>query len=151
MNILSDLDHIIETIEGEEKVNINMFCLMLQKRMFEEDTKKGFEDHVSRDITDELFHMHKVDEMELDNKRTKILTETTYLILNMATPSSNASQHTITSLIKLKNETTQGDLDIVIERLPTTAPFPFPNPFTDEEEKYLKEAMKFYRKNNPCF
>jgi len=128
-----------------------MFCLMLQKLMFEEDTKKWFEDHFSRDITDELFHMNKVDEIELDKKWTKILTEIKYLTLNKATPSANESQLTIASLIKLMNETTQGDLDIVIERLPTTAPFPFPNPFTDEEEKYLKEAMKFYRKNNPCF
>jgi len=148
MNMLSDLDYIIETIEGEETVNINMICLMLQKLMFEEDTKNWFEDHFSRDITDELFPMNKVDEIELDKKWIKILTEIKYLTLNKATPSSNESQFTISSLIKLMNETTQGNLDIVIERLPTTASFSFPNPFTNEEEEFLKEAMKFYRKNN---
>src|SRR5699024_6604797 len=55
INILSDLDHIIETIEDEETININIFCAMLQKLMFEEDTKKWFEDHFSKDMTDELF------------------------------------------------------------------------------------------------
>ena len=37
--ILSDLDRLIETISEEKTVNIHVFCLMLQKLMFEEDTQ----------------------------------------------------------------------------------------------------------------
>lgn len=137
INTLSDLDHLIETIEDEETININIFCAMLQKLMFEEDTKKWFEDHFSKDITDELFSINKSEEIDLDKKWTKVLSDIKHLTFTGAIPSSKESQQTIESLVKLMNETTKGNLDVIAEKLPSSESFSFPNPFTEKEQEFL--------------
>lgn len=150
-NILSDLDHLIETIENEETVNINIFCMMLQKLMFEEDTKKWFEDHFAKDITDELLDMNKTDEIDLDKRWAKILSDIKHLTLVAAIPSSKKAQHIIESLMELMKETTKGNLNLIVEKLVPSDPFPFPNPFTEKEVEFLKEAMEIYQKDNSGF
>jgi|SRR5699024_1533045 len=147
-HVLSDLDHLIETIEDEETVNINLFCLMLQKLMFEEDTKKWFEDHFSKDLTDELFYLNKSDEIDLDKKWIKLLSDIKHLTLAGATPSSKEAQLTIELLMELMNKTTKGHLDLIVEKLPPSESYSFPNPFTEEEEEFLKEAMEIHRRDN---
>lgn len=149
MNVLSGLDYLIETIEGEETVNINIFCVMLQKLIGEEDTKKWFEDHFSKDIPDELFNMSRSDEIDLDKKWTEILSDIKQLTFAGAMPTSRQSQLTIESLMELMNETAKGNLDLITEKLPSPESISFPNPFTEREEEFLKEAMEFYQANNP--
>lgn len=148
INILSDLNHLIESIEDEEIININIFCTMLQKLMFEEDTQKWFKDHFSKDIADDLLNMNKPKEIELDKKWTKTLSEIKHLTFTGAIPSSKETQGTIESLILLMNETTKGNLDLIAEKLPSSEPFSFPNPFTEKEQEFLKEAMEIYQKDN---
>ncbi len=46
------------------------------------------------------------------------------------------------------DETLKGNLDLVEEKLPSTESLSFPNPFTAKEQKFLKEAMEFYRNNS---
>src|SRR5699024_5558728 len=112
-HILSDLGHLIETIEDDETININIFCAMLQKLMFEEDTKKWFEDHFSKEITDELFSINKSEEIDLDKKWTNVLSDIKHLTFSEATPSSKESQQTIESLVELMNETMKGNFDLI--------------------------------------
>lgn len=147
-NVLSDLDHLVETIEAEETVNLNIFCMMLQKLMFEEDTKKWVEDHFAKDITDELLHINKSEEIDLDKRWTKVLADIKLFTLTGSMPSSEQSQLAIESLIELMHETTKENLESIVEKLPATEPFSFPNPFTEKEKEFLKEAMKIYQRNN---
>ncbi|MCM3112430.1 MerR family transcriptional regulator [Lederbergia lenta] len=151
INVLSDLDHLIETIEDEETININIFCAMLQKLMFEEDTKKWFEDHFSKDMTDELFSINKSEEIALDKKWTKVLSDIKHLTFIEAIPSSKESQQTIESLMELMNGTTKGNLDLIAEKLPSSESFSFPNPFTEKEQEFLIEAMEIYQRDNSGF
>lgn len=150
-NILSDLDHLVETIDDEETVNINTFCAMLQKLMFEEDTKKWFEYNFTKDINDELFGITKSEEVNLDKKWSKVLTEIKHLALTEVMPSSEKSQLTIKSLMEIMNETTKGNLDLIVKELPSSESFSFPNPFTKKEDVFLKEAMQFYKEDNSGF
>ncbi|WP_010098414.1 MerR family transcriptional regulator [Ornithinibacillus scapharcae] len=151
INILSDLDHLIETIKDEETININIFCAMLQKLMFEEDTKKWFEDHFSKDMTDQLFSINKSEEIDLDKKWTKVLSNIKHLTFTGAIPSSKESQQTIESLMDLMNETTKGNLDLIAEKLPSSDSFSFPNPFSEKEQVFLKKATEIYQRDNSGF
>jgi len=150
-NVLSNLDHLIETIEDEDTVNINLFCLMLNKLMFEEDTKKWFEDHFSKDLTDELLNMNKSSEIDLDKKWIKVLSDIKRLTFAGAIPSSKEAQLTIELLMELMNETMKGNLDLIVEKLPSSESFSFPIPFMEYEEEFLKEAMEIYRRDNSGF
>lgn len=148
INILSDLNHLIETIEGEEIINIDIFCAMLQKLIFEEDTEKWFKEHFTKETTDEIFNVKNNEEIELDKKWTEILSEIKYLTCTEVLPSSKESQETIESLLFLMNETLKGNLNLVEEKLPSTEPFSFPNPFLEKEQEFLKKAMEIYQSNN---
>ncbi|WP_223555572.1 MerR family transcriptional regulator [Lysinibacillus sphaericus] len=147
MNTLSDLNHLIETVKDEEVINIDIFCAMLQKLIFAENTEIWFKEHFSEDITDELFNINKSEEIDLDKKWTKVLFEIKHLTLNEAIPSSKESQETVGTLLVLMNETLKGKLDLIEEKLPSTESFKFPNPFTEKEQIFLKEAMKIYQNN----
>ena len=70
INILSDINHLIETVKDEEIINIEIFCAMLQKLMFAENTETWFKEHFS-DITDELFNINKSEEIDLDKNGLK--------------------------------------------------------------------------------
>jgi len=148
VHVLSDLSHLIETIEDKETVDINVFCAMLQKLMFEEDTKKWFEDHIPKDINEELFSINKYEEIDLDKKWTKVLSAIKHLTFTEALPSSRESQQTIESLMELMNETTKGNLELISEKLPSSEHLSFPNPFTEGEQEFLKKAMEIYQKGN---
>lgn len=45
INTLSDLNHLIETVKDEEIINIDIFCAMLQKLIFAENTETWFKEH----------------------------------------------------------------------------------------------------------
>jgi DNA-binding transcriptional MerR regulator len=151
MTILSDLNHLIETIEAEEIININIFCSMVQKLMFEEDIQKWFEDHFSKTITDDLLNISKQEEIDLDKKWTKALSKIKHLTLSGVIPSAPESQEAIASLLLLMNETSKGQLELITEKLSSAKPLSFPNPFTEKEQAFLKEAMEVYQKNNPSY
>lgn len=151
INIISDLDHLIEIMKGKGTININVFCAMLQKSMFEEDTKKWFEDHFSQEVTDELFNINKSEELDLDKKWTNVLSEIKHLTFVGAVPFSEEAQKIIDSLMQIMNETTKGNLELITEKLSFSEPFGYPNPFTKEEQVFLKEAIKIYQNNNSKF
>lgn len=44
------------------------------------------------------------------------------------------------------NETMKGNMDLIAEKIPSVEPFSFPNPFTEKEQEFLKEAMDYYQK-----
>ena len=46
------------------------------------------------------------------------------------------------------NETMKGNIDLITEKIPSAEPFSFPNPFTEKEQEFLKEAMEYYQKSN---
>ena len=121
---------------------------MLQKLMFEEDTQKWFEDHFSKELTDDLFSVNKSEEIDLDKKWTKALSDIKHMTFTGVVPSSKESQETIESLRLLMNETMKGNLDLIEEKLPSSEPFSFPNPFTEKEQEFIKEAMEYYQKSN---
>ncbi|UNK19813.1 MerR family transcriptional regulator [Paenibacillus sp. N3/727] len=148
MNILTDIDHMIETIEEEETINIDIFCAMVQKLMFEEETERWFKEHYSKDVVNELLDINKSEKIDLDKKWTKILTQIKQLISTETPPSSMKSQKTIENLMLLVNETMKGNIDLFKETLPHTRPFPFPNPFTEKDLQFIKEAMEIYTNNN---
>jgi len=129
INILSDINHLIETVKDEKIINIEIFCAMLQKLMFAENTETWFKEHFS-DITDELFNINKSEEIDLDKKWTKVLSEIKHLTFIEAIPSSKEAQETVEKLLQLMNETLKGNLDLVEKKLPFTESFKFPNPFT---------------------
>ncbi len=145
-HVLSDLFHLIETIEGEETINIHVLCAMLQKLMFEEDTKKWFEDHFSEDVTTELLDLQKSAEVDLDKKWMNVLSDIKRLSSTEAMPSSAESQQTIKSLVELMNETTKGNLDVITEELPSSQSLSFPNPFSEKEQEFLKKTMEIYQR-----
>lgn len=147
-NVLSNLDHLMETIEGEETINIHIFCLMLQRLIFAEDTNKWFEDHFSKSTADELLNINKSDEIELDKRWSTLLTEINYLAFAGVGPSNKRSQLTIDSLMKLMNDTTKGNLDIIENKLSSSESIPFINPFSEREAEFLNEAMAIYQKEN---
>lgn len=146
INILSDINHLIETVKDEEIINIEIFCAMLQKLMFAENTETWFKEHFS-DITDELFNINKSEEIDLDKKWTKVLSEIKHLTFIEAIPSSKEAQETVEKLLQLMNETLKGNLDLVEKKLPFTESFKFPNPFTEKEQIFLKEAIRIYQNN----
>lgn len=148
LNILSDLNHMIDVVKSEKLVNIEVFCAMLQKLMFEEDTEKWFKKHFSTDIADTILHVNKSEEINLDKKWTKVLSEIKQLSFNEAAPSSNETQETVEVLFRLMDETVKGKLELVEERLQTSEPVSFPNPFTEKEQEFLKVAMEIYKNNN---
>ncbi|MEB2298571.1 MerR family transcriptional regulator [Lysinibacillus xylanilyticus] len=147
INILSDLNHLIETVKDEEIINIEIFCAMLQKLIFAENTETWFKEHFSKDITDELFSINKSEEIKLDRKWTKVLSEIKHLTFTDAIPSSKEAQETVRTLLQLMNETLKGNLELVEEKLPFTETFKFPNPFTEQEQLFLKEAISIYQNN----
>lgn len=144
INILSDLNHLIETVKDDE---IEIFCAMLQKLMFAENTETWFKEHFSKDITDELFSINKSEELDLDRKWTKVLSEIKHLTITDAIPSSKEAQETVRTLLQLMNETMKGNLDLVEKKLPFTETFKFPNPFTEQEQLFLKEAISINQNN----
>lgn len=103
--------------------------------------------HGLKNTFDELFNINKSEEIDLDKKWTKVLFEIKHLTLTEAIPSSKASQETVGTLLVLMNETLKGKLDLIEEKLPSTESFKFPNPFTEKEQIFLKEAMEIYRNN----
>ena len=147
-NVLSDLNALIEIIEVEEIIHIDTFCAMLQKLMFEEDTQKWFKEHFSEDITDDLFNINKSEEVVLEKRWAKSLSEIKNLTFTGAIASSKESQEAVESLILLMNETTKGNLDLIVEKLPSSEPFSFPNPFSEKEQRFIIEAMEIYQKDN---
>lgn len=147
INILSDLTHMIELVESEELVNVEVFCAMLQKLMFEEDTEKWMKEHFSQDITDPIFKLNKSEEINLDKEWTKILSEIKQLSYDNVVPSSNEAQETIEELFQLMEETMKGNLTYIKEKLPSLESFHFPHPFTEKEQAFLKNAMGIYEKN----
>lgn len=148
IEISSDLDHLIEVVEDEEIININIFCAMLQKLMLEEDTKKWFGDHFSKEMVDDLFRISKEEEMDLDKKWMNVLSDIKHLTCTGAIPASKEAQRAIGSLIECMNETVKGNLDEIVEKLPSTETFSVPSFFTDEEQAFLKEAMEIYQKDS---
>lgn len=147
INILSDLNHLIQIVESDELVNIEVFCAMLQKLIFEEDTEKWLKEHFSKDITDIVFNVTKSEEINLDKKWTNVLSKIKQLSNSEAIPSSNESQKTIEILLQLMDETAQGKLDMFLEKFPYSKSFSFPNPFTEKEQIFLKESIKIYQNN----
>lgn len=147
-NIVSDLNHLIEITEGEEIVNIDVFCSMLQKLIFEEDTEKWFNENFSKDMNDTLFKITKQEEINLDKKWSRVLTKIKQLVLTEAVPFSNEAQETIEILLKLMDETAKENLDLIKEKLPSPEAIAFPDPFTDKEQQFLKEAVNYYQNNN---
>ncbi|MFO1443643.1 MerR family transcriptional regulator [Bacillus sp. Bva_UNVM-123] len=148
INILSDLSHMIDVVKSEKLVNIEVFCAMLQKLMFEEDTEKWFKEHFSINIVDTIFNVNKSEEINLDKRWTKVLSEIKQLSFNEVSPYSNESQETIEVLLKLMDETVKGKLELIEEKLPTSEPLAFSNPFTEKEQEFLKIAMEIYKNNN---
>ncbi|MFJ7978749.1 MerR family transcriptional regulator [Lysinibacillus xylanilyticus] len=146
INVLSDLNHLIETVKDEEIINIEIFCAMLQKLMFAENTETWFKEHFS-DITDELFSINKSEEIDLDKKWTKVLSEIKHLTFTEAIPSTKEAQETVKTLLQLMNETVKGNLDMMEKKLPFTESLKFPNPFTEKEQMFLKEAISIYQNN----
>jgi len=146
INVLSDLNHLIETVKDEEIINIEIFCAMLQKLMFAENTETWFKEHFS-DITDDLFSINKSEEINLDKKWTKVLSEIKHLTFTEAIPSTKEAQETVKTLLQLMNETVKGNLDMMEKKLPFTELLKFPNPFTEKEQIFLKEAISIYQNN----
>ena len=147
-NIISDLNHLIKITEGEKIININVFCSMLQKLIFEEDNEKWLKENFSTDINNTLLNITKQEEINLDKKWSNVLTKIKQLVFIKANPSSKEAQETLEILMKLMNETAKGKLSSIQEQLPFTAPISFPNPFTEKELEFLKEATNCYRNNN---
>lgn len=150
-NVLADLDHLIEGIKYEETVDIPIFCVMLQKLMFEEDTKKWFEDHFSKDITDELVNINQLEEINLDKRWAHVLSQIKQLTIAGACPSSEEAQFVIKSLMELMNDTTKGNLALITEKLPANESLSFPNPFTKEEAVFLQKAMRIFQSDDSLF
>lgn len=148
IDILSDLSHMIDVVKSEKLVNIEVFCAMLQKLIFEEDTERWFKEHFSTDIVDTIFNVSKSEEINLDKKWTKVLSKIKQLSFNEAKPYSNESQETVEVLFQLMDETMKGKLELVEEMLPTSEPLAFPNPFTEKEQEFLNMAMEIYKNNN---
>ncbi|MFB7160332.1 MerR family transcriptional regulator [Lysinibacillus sp. NPDC056232] len=146
-NIISDLNHLIETTEGVEIVNVNVFCSMLQKLIFEEDNEKWLKENFSKDINDTLLNITKQEEIDLDKKWNMVLTKIKQLSFTKAEPSSKEAQEAIEILLKLMDETAKGKLDSIEEKLPFTEPISFPSPFTEKETEFLKEAINCRRNN----
>ena len=147
-NILSDLNHLIEITECEEIVNIDVFCSMLQKLIFTEDTEKWLKENFSKDYNDTVFTISKQEEINLDKKWSKVLTKIKQLSLTEAIPSSKEAQEIIEILLILMDETAKGNLDSIKEKLPSTEPMSFPNPLTEKELEFLKEAINYHQNNN---
>ena len=147
-NIISDLSHLIEITEDEEIVNVNVFCSMLQKLIFEEDNEKWLKENFSKDINDTLLTITKQEEVNLDKKWSSVLAKIKQLVFTKAKPSSKEAQETIEILLKLMDETAKGKLDLIKEMLPFTEPMSFPNPFTEKELEFLKEAINCHQNNN---
>jgi len=144
-NIISDLNHLIKITEAEEIINVDVFCSMLQKLIFEEDTEKWLKEN---DFNDHLFNISKQEEINLDKKWSRVLTKIKQLSFTKAIPSSKEAQETIKILLKLIDETAKGNLDSIKEKLPFTEPISFPNPFTEKELEFLKEAINCHQNNN---
>lgn len=143
-NIISDLNHLIKITEAEEIINVDVFCSMLQKLIFEEDTEKWLKEN---DFNDHLFNISKQEEINLDKKWSRVLTKIKQLSFTKATPSSKEAQETIEILLKLIDETAKGNLDFIKEKLPFTEPISFPNPFTEKELEFLQEAINCHQNN----
>ncbi|WP_339164978.1 MerR family transcriptional regulator [Siminovitchia sp. FSL W7-1587] len=144
-NILSDLHHMIEVVENEESVHIEAFCAMLQKLMFDEDTEKWFKDHFSKDVADKLFNIQTSEEITLDKRWMNMLSSIKQLSANETTPSSKEAQETIAALLQLIDDTMKGNLEIIEEKLPSIEPLAFPNPLTEREQLFLKQAWDIYQ------
>lgn len=144
-NIISDLNHLIKITEAEEIINVDVFCSMLQKLIFEEDTEKWLKEN---DINDHLFNISKQEEINLDKKWSRVLTKIKQLSFTKAIPSSKEAQETIEILLKLIDETAKGNLDSIKEKLPFAEPISFPNPFTEKELEFLQEAINCHNNNN---
>ncbi|MDM5230915.1 MerR family transcriptional regulator [Lysinibacillus pakistanensis] len=144
-NIISDLNHLIKITEAEEIINVDVFCSMLQKLIFEEDTEKWLKEN---DFNDHLFNISKQEEINLDKKWSRVLTKIKQLSFTKAIPSSKEAQETIEILLKLIDETAKGNLDSIKEKLPFTEPISFPNPFTEKELEFLQEAINCHQNNN---
>lgn len=145
-NILTNINHLIEITEPEEIVNIDVFCSMLQKLIFEKDTEKWFKENFSKEMNDTLFNISKQEEISLDKKWNRVLNEIKKLVFTKAKPSSKEAQEIIEILFKLMDETAKGNLDLIKEKLPTSEAIDFPDPFTEEEQEFLKEAVDLYHK-----
>ncbi|WP_286925677.1 MULTISPECIES: MerR family transcriptional regulator [Lysinibacillus] len=144
-NIISDLNHLIKITEAEEIINVDVFCSMLQKLIFEEDTEKWLKEN---DFNDHLFNISKQEEINLDKKWSRVLTKIKQLSFTKAIPSSKEAQETIEILLKLIDETAKGNLDSIKEKLPFAEPISFPNPFTEKELEFLQEAINCHKNNN---
>lgn len=90
----------------------------------------------------------KQEEINLDKKWSCVLTTIKQLVFTKAKPFSKEAQETIEILLKLMDETAKGKLDSIKKRLPFTEPISFPNPFTEKELDFLKEAINYYQNNN---
>lgn len=149
--ILSDLDWLIETVQGKETMSIDIFCSTLHRLMFDEDAKIWFKKHFSEALADDILNMDKSDELRLDKEWADILSEIKNLANTNVLPSSEEAQNTIKQLFNIVDQTLKGNMDKFskeVKELPSTEPFHFPNPLTELEQQFLQEAIHIYRTNN---
>ncbi|MEK4426157.1 MerR family transcriptional regulator [Solibacillus sp. FSL K6-1523] len=147
--IVTNLNHLINITENEEIINVNVFCSMLQKLIFKEDNERWLQEHFSKDITDSLLEITKQEEIDLDKKWNNILTKIKRLVSTNANPSSKEAQETIELLLKLMDETAKGKLNSIKENLPSAQSLAFPSPFTEDEQKFIKQAIAYRRDKKP--
>lgn len=144
-HILANLSHLSEMIAGQHQVDVSVFCSMLHSLIWEEEAKDWCRRHFPEQEADELFDLHHEDKLRLEQEWMQILSTIKSLVQQAVSPFAPEAQDMVRKLMILMDKTLKGNLTEFNQKLEEATAFDFPTPFTEEEERFLKEAMEAYQ------
>lgn len=142
--ILASLSHLNAMIAGQNQVDVSIFCFMLHTLILEKETKDWYRQSFSKEEADELFDLHHKDKLKLDQEWMQVLSTMKSLVNQAVPPFAPEAQVMVRQLMTLMERTVKGNLDKFNKQLDMVAEFDFPDPFTEKEQRYLKEAIDVY-------
>lgn len=134
-DMIADIDHILRITEANQEIDINIFCSMLHYITTKESIKEWQQAENPQAETNDNENLEKEWSVLLSNLKGAIRTGTS--------PKAPQTQQLVEELLNLM-ERTAGDIKKIPS--PQTAP-PIIAPFSENDQLYIKEAIKIYNQN----
>ncbi|WP_182917122.1 MerR family transcriptional regulator [Bacillus sp. PK3_68] len=136
----------IDQIERGGTLHTDIFVSMINNVQMEDDHKSWMKSVVPSPYIDELFDRIKNNQEEIEKRAMDLFSRIKELAFS--DPKSSAVEQLVTELIELAAEVAGGDFHTLETYFATDLeedPWLFPYPFSPEEEKWLEQAMTYYK------
>ena len=143
--VLSHMDEMTKKFQKEERVDVALFSSFLQTFIWEKENKEWLEEHFSKESV-RAFYNNKELKEKFDRRFMDVIGKLKKYKVEEKDPSHQDVQVTLKGFFNLIEEvtnyldTSQSDVEHIVKQSQISLA-EFPNLFTIEEERYIKEAM----------